>query len=142
MYHLTITIDHINITMYYINIIMYHMIIAQCTIYFNHNDQTICISISQCTVQLQGSILFMVKLHVGDLESASKNQLDVAWLATRLLFYFSTPYSLRTVTKIKQERTNQDRTNIGPFFIFYYIVHLSIFLLEIFSIQHSFTTQL
>ena len=34
-----------------------------------------------------------------------------------------------TVTKIKQERTNQDRTEIGPFFDF--LLHYSIFLFEI-----------
>ena len=38
-----------------------------------------------------------------------------------------------TVTKIKQERTNQDMTKIGPFFDF--LLHFSIFLLEIFSLS-------
>ena len=35
--------------------------------------------------------------------------------------------------KIKKERTNQDRTKIGPFFDF--LLHLSILLLGIFSIE-------
>ena len=34
-----------------------------------------------------------------------------------------------TVTKIKQEKTNQDKTKIGPFFDF--LLHFSTFLLEI-----------
>ena len=33
-----------------------------------------------------------------------------------------------TITKIKQERTNQDRTKIGPFFDF--LLNFSIFLIE------------
>ena len=37
-----------------------------------------------------------------------------------------------TVTKIKQERANQDRTKIGSFFDFF--LHFSIFLLEILNI--------
>ena len=37
-----------------------------------------------------------------------------------------------SVTKIKQDRTNQDRTEIGPSFEF--LLHFSIFLLELFSI--------
>ena len=37
-----------------------------------------------------------------------------------------------TVTKIKQERTLQDRTKIGPFLDF--LLHVSIFLLEILNI--------
>ena len=41
-------------------------------------------------------------------------------------------YSCVTVTKIKQERTNQDRTKIDPFFDF--ILHFSIFLFELFNI--------
>ena len=51
---------------------------------------------------------------------------------------------LVTVTKIKQESTNQDRTKIGLFFEF--LLHFSIFLLEICSIAsqlcnflHSFS---
>ena len=39
---------------------------------------------------------------------------------------------LVTVTKIEQERTNQDRTKIGPFFDF--LLHFSICLLDFFSI--------
>ena len=42
-----------------------------------------------------------------------------------------------TATKIKQERTNQDRTKIGPFFDFllvFSILHFSIILLEILNI--------
>ena len=37
-----------------------------------------------------------------------------------------------TVTRIKQERTNQDRTKISPFLDF--LLHFSIFLLDIFNI--------
>ena len=37
-----------------------------------------------------------------------------------------------TVAKIKQERTNQDRTKIGPFFDL--ILHCSIVLLEILNV--------
>ena len=37
-----------------------------------------------------------------------------------------------TVTKIKQEMTNQDTTKIGPLFVF--LQHFSIFLLEILNI--------
>ena len=37
-----------------------------------------------------------------------------------------------TVTNIKQEKTNQDRTKIGPFFDFFYILYF----------EHNFTTEL
>ena len=44
-----------------------------------------------------------------------------------------------TVTKIKQERTNQNMTEIGPFFDF--LLHLSILLLEIFSIAFQLSCE-
>ena len=44
-----------------------------------------------------------------------------------------------TVTKIKQERTNPDRTKIGPFFEF--LLHFSIFLLEIFSLASQLSCE-
>ena len=40
--------------------------------------------------------------------------------------------SVLTVTKIKQKRTNQDWTGIGPFFDF--LPHFPIFLFELFNI--------
>ena len=44
-----------------------------------------------------------------------------------------------TVTKIKQEMTNQDRTKIGPFFDF--LLHFSIFILEIFNIASQLSCE-
>ena len=44
-----------------------------------------------------------------------------------------------TVTKIKQEMTNQDRTKIGHFFDF--LLNFSIFVLEIFSIDSQLSCE-
>ena len=44
-----------------------------------------------------------------------------------------------TVTKIKQERTNQDRSKIDPFFDF--LLHFLIFLLQIFSIASQLSCE-
>ena len=44
-----------------------------------------------------------------------------------------------TVTKINQERTNQERTKIGRFVDF--LLHFSIFLLEIFSIASQLSCE-
>ena len=43
------------------------------------------------------------------------------------------------MTKIKQERTNQDRTKIDPLFDF--ILHFSIFLLKVFSIASRLSSE-
>ena len=43
------------------------------------------------------------------------------------------------MTKIKQERTNQDRTKIGPFFDF--LLHFSIFLVEILNIASQLSCE-
>ena len=40
-------------------------------------------------------------------------------------------FRLLTVTKISQERTNQERTKIGPFFDF--LLYFSVILLEIYT---------
>ena len=47
--------------------------------------------------------------------------------------------ALLTVTKIKQERTNQDRTKIGPFFDF--LLHYSILLFEISNIASQLSCE-
>ena len=44
-----------------------------------------------------------------------------------------------TVTRIKQERTNQDRTKISPFLDF--LLHFSIFLLDIFNIASQLSCE-